>query len=93
MQEIMKNFNTNSKVSLNLKQQQVKCDGSKVVVKFNQDFALTSFKIKKIGDDPSCEACNMKRIPVTNFSSNVNKELQLERVRGEWKIVKELVSK
>lgn len=93
IEEKTKSLSTKSKVSLKLKGVQVKCDGNKAAVKFNQDYKLTSFKIKKVGNNASCEVCNMKRIPVTNFASNLNKELHFERVADNWKIVKELVAK
>jgi len=32
-------------------------------------------------------------IPVVNYSSNLNKELQFQREGNAWKIEKELVSK
>ena len=85
-------LSTNGKVGLKLTDVVVTCDGDKAVAKFNQDYKLTTFKIKKTADT-SCEVCNMKRIPVTSYSDNVNKELQFERVNNQWEIVKELTSK
>ena len=69
----------------------VVCDGDKANAKFNQDYSLTTYKIKKTGNT-SCEVCNMKRIPTTAFSDQVNKELQFERVNDQWQIVRELTT-
>lgn len=85
-------LSTNGKVDLKLKNVVVTCDGDKAVAKFNQDYTLTTFTIKKTADT-SCEVCNMKRIPVTAYHDNVNKELQFERANNQWKILKELTSK
>ncbi len=93
IKERTKSLSTKSKVNVKLQDVQVKCDGNKAIVKFNQDYKLTSFKIKKVGNNASCEICNMQRIPVVNYSSNQNKELRFEREGNAWKIVKELVSK
>lgn len=87
-----KSLSTKSAISVKLQDVQVKCDGDKARVKFNQDYKLTSFKIKKVGNNASCEVCNMKRIPVVNYSSNQNKELHFERENNAWKIVRELVA-
>ena len=84
-------LSVNGKVGLKLKDVVVTCDGDKAVAKFNQDYTLTTFKIKKTADT-SCEVCNMKRIPVTAYHDNVNKELQFERANNQWKILKELTS-
>lgn len=85
-------LSTNGKIGLKLNDLVVTCDGDKAAAKFNQDYTLTTYKIKKTADT-ACEVCNMKRIPVTSFSDKVNKELHFERVNNEWKIVKELVAK
>lgn len=90
--EKIKNISTKSKIELKLKDVQVQCNNDKATVRFNQDYRLVSFKIKKTGKNSECEVCNMKRIPIVNYSSNVNKELQLSREEGAWKIVKELVN-
>jgi len=91
--EKIKNVSTKSKVELKLKDVAVQCTGDKATVRFNQDYRLVSYKIKKTGNNSECEVCNMQRIPVVNYSSNVDKELHFERENGAWKIVKELVNK
>jgi adhesin transport system outer membrane protein len=83
-------LSTNSQVVLKLDALQVTCDGGKAKARFKQDFKLTNFKTKKVGNDTSCEVCNMKRVPVINYASNTNKELQFERINNEWQIVREL---
>jgi hypothetical protein len=35
----------------------------------------------------------MKRIATKGFSDKVNKELQFERIGGQWQILKELTTK
>lgn len=85
-------LSTNGKIGLKLDDLVVTCDGDKANAKFKQDYSLTTYKIKKTADT-GCEVCNMKRIPVTAFSDNVNKELQFERVNSQWQIVKELTNK
>jgi len=84
-------LSANGKVGLKLNDLVVTCDGDKANAKFNQDYNLTTFKIKKTADT-SCEVCNLTRIPVTLYSDKVNKELQFERVSNQWKIVRELVA-
>ncbi len=84
-------LSANGKVGLKLNDLVVTCDGDKASAKFNQDYNLTTFKIKKTADT-SCEVCNLTRIPVTLYSDKVNKELQFERVSNQWKIVRELVA-
>lgn len=84
-------LSTNGKIGLKLNNLEVVCDGDKANAKFNQDYSLTTYKIQKIGNT-SCEVCNMKRIPTTAFSDQVNKELQFERVNNQWQIVRELTA-
>ena len=83
-------LSTNGKIGLKLNDLVVTCDGDKAAAKFNQDYTLTTFKIKKTADT-ACEVCNMQRIPVTSYRDKVNKELHFERMNGEWHIFKELV--
>lgn len=83
-------LSTNGKIGLKLNDLVVTCDGDKAAAKFNQDYTLTTFKIKKTADT-ACEVCNMQRIPVTSYRDKVNKELHFERINSEWHIVKELV--
>jgi adhesin transport system outer membrane protein len=83
---------TNSKVTLLLDGLQVTCDGNKASAKFKQDFKLTGFKSKKVGSNTSCEACNMKLMPVVTYASSADKELQFERINNKWQIVRELTS-
>lgn len=85
-------LSTNGKIGLKLNDLVVTCDGDKAVAKFNQDYTLTTYKIKKTADT-ACEVCNMKRVPVTSFSDKVDKELQFERLNSQWQIVRELTSK
>ncbi|MDP3743687.1 MAG: TolC family protein [Methylotenera sp.] len=84
-------LSTNGKIGLKLNNLEVVCDGDKANAKFNQDYSLTTYKIQKTGNT-SCEVCNMKRIPTTAFSDQVNKELQFERVNDQWQIVRELTT-
>jgi adhesin transport system outer membrane protein len=83
---------TNSNVALKLDAIKVSCDGNKASAKFKQDFKLTSFKSKKVGNNTSCEVCNMKLVPVVTYASNADKELQFERIDNKWQIVRELTS-
>lgn len=83
---------TNSNVALKLDAIKVSCDGNKASAKFKQDFKLTSFKSKKVGNNTSCEVCNMKLMPVVTYASNAGKELQFERIDNKWQIVRELTS-
>ena len=83
-------FITTSKVALKLDELHVVCDGSKASAKFKQDFKLTGFKSKKVGNNTSCEVCNMKLVPVVKYASNTDKELQFERINNNWQIVREL---
>lgn len=85
-------LSTNGKVDLKVDSLQVTCDGDKANVKFNQEYSLTTFKIKKIADT-SCEVCNMQRIPVKGSIYKINKELQFERISNQWQIVRELINK
>lgn len=91
-QQRLERLSTNAKISLKLDDLQVTCDGDKANAKFKQDFALTTFKIKKVANT-GCEVCNMKRIPVTAYADKTNKELQFERVNNQWQIVRELTAK
>lgn len=92
MKQRRERLSTNGKIDLKISDLVVTCDGDKAVAKFNQDYKLTTYKIKKTADT-SCDVCNMKRIPVTSYSDQVNKELHFERANSEWRIVKELVGK
>lgn len=85
-------LDTNSKVALKLDALQVTCDGNKASAKFKQDFKLTGFKTKKVGNNTSCEACNTKHVPTDTYASNAHKELQFERINNNWQIVRELTS-
>jgi len=85
-------LSTNGKIGLKLNDLVVTCDGDKATAKFNQDYTLTTYKIKKTADT-GCEVCNMKRIPVTAYSDKVSKELQFERAGNQWQIMKELTVK
>lgn len=91
--EKIKSISTKSKIVLKLKDVKVQCDGDKANVKFSQDYQLVTFKFKKAAKNPECAVCNMQRIPVVNYTSNVSKELQFERDGSQWKIVKELINK
>ncbi|HEY9269242.1 MAG TPA: TolC family outer membrane protein [Methylotenera sp.] len=83
---------TNSNVALKLDALKVSCDGNKASAKFKQDFKLTGFKSKKVGNNTSCEVCNMKLVPVVKYASNTDKELQFERINNKWQIVRELTN-
>lgn len=82
-------LSTNGKIGLKVNDLVVTCDGNKAIAKFNQDYNVTTYKIKKTANT-GCEVCNMKRIPIVSYSDNVNKELQFERNNGQWQILKEL---
>jgi len=88
----LEHLSTNGKVGLILDGLQVTCNGDKANAKFQQDLALTTFKVKKVGNT-SCEVCNMKRIPITAYAAKTDKELQLERINSQWQIVRELTKK
>lgn len=83
---------TNSNVALKLDALKVSCDGNKASAKFKQDFKLTGFKSKKVGNNTSCEVCNMKLVPVVKYASYTDKELQFERINNKWQIVRELTN-
>ena len=85
-------LSTNSKIALKLEDLTVTCEGNKANAKFKQDYTLTNFKVKKIGNS-SCEVCNMQRVPVVTYSAKADKELQFERIDDNWKIVRELTAK
>lgn len=92
MKQRRERLSTNGKIDLKINDLVVTCDGDKAVAKFNQDYKLTTYKIKKTANT-SCDVCNMKRIPITAYKDQVNKELHFERANSEWRIVKELVNK
>ncbi len=85
-------FSTNEKVGLKVDNLVVTCEGNKASAKFKQDYNLTTYKIKKT-KSTTCEICNMQRIPTKVYSDQTNKELQFERVSGQWAIVRELTDK
>lgn len=85
-------FSNNEKVGLKVDNLVVTCEGNKASAKFKQDYNLTTYKIKKT-KSTTCEICNMQRIPTKVYSDQTNKELQFERVNGQWEIVRELTDK
>jgi len=86
-------LSTNGKIGLKVNDLVVTCEGNKATAKFKQDYSVTTYKIKKTADT-GCEVCNMKRIPIVEYSDSVNKELRFERgTNGQWQILKELTNK
>ena len=86
-------LSTNGKIGLKVNDLVVTCDGNKATAKFKQDYNVTTYKMKKTADT-GCEVCNMKRIPIVEYSDSVNKELRFERgSNGQWQILKELTNK
>ncbi len=86
-------LSTNSKIGLKVNDLVVTCEGNKATAKFKQDYNVTTYKIKKTAHT-ACEVCNMKRIPIVEYSASTNKELQFERgTNGQWQILKELTNK
>ena len=81
------------KINLEINNLQVTCDGDKAVASFDQDYSVTSYKLQKAKDDFGCQACNAKRIATKGFADKVSKELQYEKVGGQYQIVRELVKK
>jgi outer membrane protein, adhesin transport system len=81
------------KINLELTNMKVTCDGDKAKAEFNQDYSVTTYKLKKSKDSMGCEVCNAKRIATKGFADNVNKELQFEKNGSQWQIVRELVNK
>ncbi len=69
-------LNTPNNIELNIESLKAKCAGTKAIVEFLQDISLVDTK--------------NGRSNVT-YASKVNKELQLELVDKNWKIVRELV--
>ena len=86
-------LSTNGKIGLKVNDLVVTCNGNIATAKFKQDYSVTTYKIKKTVDT-GCEVCNMKRIPIVDYSDSVNKELQFEHgSNGQWLILKELTNK
>ena len=59
----------------------------------DRNAAATPYKLQKAKDDFGCQACNAKRIATKGFADKVSKELQYEKVGGQYQIVRELVKK
>ena len=88
---------TSGKINLELSDIKVTCDGDKAKAEFNQDYSVTTYKLKKAKDSLGCEACNAKRVATKGFADKVNKELQFEKISNagvtQYQIVRELVKK
>ena len=81
----------NGKVNLDISNLQVTCDGDKATATFDQDYSVTTYKLQKSKDDFGCQACNAKRIATKGFADKVSKELQFDKVDGQYQIVRELI--
>lgn len=86
-------LSTPGKINLELSNIKVTCDGDKAKAEFDQDYSVTTYKLKKSKDGMGCEVCNAKRIATKGFADKVNKELQFEKAGSQWQIVRELVNK
>ena len=88
---------TSGKINLELSDIKVTCDGDKAKAEFNQDYSVTTYRLKKAKDSLGCDACNAKRVATKGFADKVNKELQFEKISNagvtQYQIVRELVKK
>ena len=88
---------TSGKINLELSDIKVTCDGDKAKAEFNQDYSVTTYRLKKAKDSLGCDACNAKRVATKGFADTVNKELQFEKISNagvtQYQIVRELVKK
>ena len=88
---------TSGKINLELSDIKVTCDGDKAKAEFNQDYSVTTYRLKKAKDSLGCDACNAKRVATKGFADKVNKELQFEKITNagvtHYQIVRELVKK
>lgn len=89
-------LSTSGKINLELSNLKVTCDGNKATAQFDQDYSLTTYKLKKSKDNAGCEVCDAKRIATKGFADKVNKTLSFEKIGDanstQWKIVRELVN-
>ena len=81
------------KINLELTNMKVTCDGDKAVATFDQDYSVTTYKLKKAKNDAGCQVCEAKRIATKGFADKVNKELQFEKLGSQYQIVRELVNR
>jgi outer membrane protein, adhesin transport system len=85
---------TNSgKINLELSNMNVTCDGDNATAIFDQDYSITKYKLKKAKDNLGCNICNAKRVATKGFTDKVNKQLQFQKIDGQWQIVRELINK
>jgi outer membrane protein, adhesin transport system len=84
-------LNTAGKINLELANMNVTCDGDKAAATFDQDYSVTSYKLKKAKDNLGCAVCNAKRVATKGYADKVNKTLEFEKVGGQYQIVRELV--
>ncbi|MFM9836072.1 MAG: TolC family outer membrane protein [Methylophilaceae bacterium] len=84
---------TPAKINLDLSNIKVTCDGNNASANFDQDYSMTTYKLKKAkAAGEGCEVCAAKRIATKGFTDKVNKTLQFENSGSQWKIVRELVN-
>ncbi len=83
----------NGKISLDVNNLNVTCDGSNAKAQFAQTYSETTYSMKKAKDNLGCETCNAKRIAKVRYADKVNKVLQFEKIEGEMKIMRETASK
>jgi adhesin transport system outer membrane protein len=92
-----KRLSFNGKISLDVNNLKVTCDGDKAIAEFVQDYSETVYKLKKSKDNLGCDVCNAKRVAKVRFADKVNKELHFEKVTdagvSQYQIVHELVEK
>jgi outer membrane protein, adhesin transport system len=81
---------TSGKINLDINNLNVTCNGNKAVASFDQDYSVTTYKLKKGKNNLGCELCNTKRIATKGYADKVNKELHFENAGGQFKIVQEL---
>ena len=84
---------TPQKISLDIANLKVTCDGDKAEATFDQDYSQTAYKLQKSKNALACDTCNSKRIVTKDFADKVNKTLQFENIGGQYQIVRELVNK
>ena len=83
----------NGKISLDVNNLNVTCDGNNAKAQFAQTYSETTYSMKKAKSNLGCETCNAKRLAKVRFADRVNKVLQFENVGGDMKIVRETASK
>ena len=86
-------LSTAGKINLEIANLKVTCDGDKAKADFDQDYSVTTYKLKKAKTGgEGCEVCSAKRIATKGFADKVNKTLGYEKIGSQWQIVRELVN-